>query len=177
VGAAPEANPAPVRNVVCDTGPLLHLAEAGRLDLLRRTGSLYVPAAVWAELEEYAVEWISRLQELVQEVTLDGSHRSAADAWRKAGLLHRGEAEAIELARQLHAEWFLTDDAAARLVAESSGLEAHGSLGVVLWAAAAGHVTRVDAESALDSLASSSLWISASVLAEARDALKLLARE
>jgi predicted nucleic acid-binding protein len=89
-------------------------------------------------------------------------------------LLDAGEAEAIELARQLRAHWFLTDDASARLVAQSLGLEVHGSLGVVLWSAAAGRLPRAAAEDALDMLAHSSLWISPSVLAEAKAALNQL---
>lgn len=85
-----------------------------------------------------------------------------------------GEAEAIALARQVQADWFLTDDAAARLFARALGLEVHGSLGIVLWAAAVGHLNRTAAETALNHLARSSLWVSAKVLAEARSALDQL---
>jgi predicted nucleic acid-binding protein len=46
-----------------------------------------------------------------------------------------GEIEAILLARAVNADWLLTDDAGARLVAAFLGLEVHGSLGVILWAA------------------------------------------
>ena len=94
-----------------------------------------------------------------------------AAGWQQAGLLDAGEAEAVALARQLNAQWLWTDDAAARLFAQTLGLEVHGSLGIVLWAAALGHLNRADAEVALDRLAQSSLWISARVLAEARAAL------
>jgi len=76
-----------------------------------------------------------------------------AEAWQQAGLLDAGEAHAIALARQLNVDWLLTDDAAARLFGQSLGLEVHGSLGVVLWAAAVGHLTRAEAESALNRLA------------------------
>jgi len=54
------------------------------------------------------------------------------------------------------------------------GLEVHGSLGVVLWAAAVGQIQRAEAEAALERLAQSSLWISARVLAEAKAALDQL---
>jgi len=88
--------------------------------------------------------------------------------------LDAGEAEAIALARQIQADWFLTDDAAARLFAQALGLEVHGSLGIVLWAAVAGHLNRAAAEAVLNRLAQSSLWVSARVLAEARSALDQL---
>ena len=97
-----------------------------------------------------------------------------ATAWQQGGLLHAGEAEAIALTRQTRADWFLTDDATARLFAQSLGIEVHGSLGVVLWATAVGHLTRSNAEAALDRLVQSSLWISAKILAEARAALDRL---
>ena len=85
-----------------------------------------------------------------------------------------GEAAAVARARQLHADWFLTDDTAARVFAQSLGLEVHGSLGIILWAAAMGHLQRAEAERALDRLAQSSLWISARVLTAAKTALEQL---
>ena len=60
--------------------------------------------------------------------------------------------------------------AAARLFATELG-EVHYSLGVVLWAAALGHIDRAQGEQALTRLAASSLWISGRVLDEARSAL------
>jgi len=89
-------------------------------------------------------------------------------------LLDLGEAEAIALAHQIQADWLLTDDAAARLFAQALGLEVHGSVGVVLWAAVQGYLRRQQAEDVLDRLAQSSLWISPRVLAEAKAALQQL---
>jgi predicted nucleic acid-binding protein len=106
--------------------------------------------------------------------TVRTSDATQAARWERVGLLDTGEAEAIALARELNAEWFLTDDGAARVFATALGLEVHGSLGVVLWAAAVGHLNRKEAESALHRLAQSSLWISTRVLAEAHTALDRL---
>jgi predicted nucleic acid-binding protein len=78
--------------------------------------------------------------------------------------------QAIALARQLRADWLLTDDAAARLAAGSLGW----SLGIVLWAAGTRYLTRADAECALERLAKSSLWVSRSILLEAKAALDKL---
>ncbi len=44
---------------------------------------------------------------------------------------------------QVQAEWLLTDDAAARQLGESLGLEVHGSIGLLLWAVA---VKQVESE-------------------------------
>jgi predicted nucleic acid-binding protein len=106
---------------------------------------------------------------------LDSGPALEARSWQQAGLLHYGEAQAIALARQLGADWLLTDDAAARLLAQSLGLEVHGSLGLVLWAAATRRLSRTEAESALGRLARSSLWVSPSVLLAAKAALEQMA--
>lgn len=103
--------------------------------------------------------------------SLQPSYSGQAQVWQQSGLLHVGEAQALALALQLQANWFLTDDTAARVLSSSLGIEVHGSLGVVLWAAAARHLDRSEAENALKGLAGSSLWISARVLKEAREAL------
>jgi predicted nucleic acid-binding protein len=160
-----------MRRIVCDTGPLLHLAEADAAHLLPRAGELYIPEAVGTEMKRYDANWPGRQWGEIRAAPLVPPYDLEAAAWQKAGLLDVGEAEAIQLMRQLRAHWLLTDDAAARLVAESMHIGVHGSLGVVLWAAAVGHLTRTAAEAALYGLAKSSLWLSPSVLEEAKAAL------
>ncbi|MFQ5828067.1 MAG: DUF3368 domain-containing protein, partial [Candidatus Methylomirabilia bacterium] len=83
-------------------------------------------------------------------------------------------AQAIALARSLPADWLLTDDAGARVVASLLRLEVHGSLGVILWAAASGHLQREEGFSILERLAKSSLWVSPRILNEARHTLETL---
>ncbi len=51
------------------------------------------------------------------------------------------------------------------------GIEVHGSLGVVLWAAATGHLGYEEAKSAVHRLSQSSLWISQNILQESYKAL------
>ena len=158
-----------MRCVVSDTGPLLHLIEAQALHLIRLTGELHISPQVVAEMANHLSAW--RVPEWMAVDALAAPHAAEAFAWQQAGLLDTGEAEAIALARQIKADWLLTDDAAARLFATELGLEVHGSLGVVLWGAALGHIDRAQAEQALARLAASSLWISGRVLDEARSAL------
>lgn len=157
--------------IVCDTGPLLHLEEAGVRNLLARAGEVHIPAIVEAEIRRHEVGWPDRRPYWLRITGLNPSYELEARNWHQAGLLDGGEAHAIALARQLEAQWLLTDDAAARLIGHSLGLEVHGSLGIVLWAAAMNYLTREDCEAALDRLARSSLWISASVLLAAKIAL------
>jgi len=150
------------------------MSEAQVLTLLMQTGEVYIPRAVDLEMEQNDSLWPNARPPRIHVERLGTPYDEEATAWQQAGLLDAGEAEAIALARQVRAEWFLTDDAAARLFAQALGLEVHGSLGIVLWAAAVGHLNRVAAEAALNRLAQSSLWVSANVLTEARSALDQL---
>jgi hypothetical protein len=122
------------------------------------------------ELSQYLS--VQQMPEWVIVEWLEKSRVVESTAWQRAGLLDTGEAEAIALARQVKADWLLTDDAAARLFGTEMGLEVHGSLGVVLGAAAFGHFSYAEADQALTRLTKSSLWISDKVLAEARAALR-----
>ncbi len=159
-----------MRVVVCDTGPILHLHEVDGLDLLEQTGEVILPKAVNAELVTLLPGWAENRPAYMQIATVSVEGRYWMNLCQSTGL-GTGEAEAIALARSMHADWLLTDDAAARVVGTLMGLEVHGSLGVILWAAAAGHVNRDRAFTLLDRLPKSSLWISPRILDEARQAL------
>ena len=157
--------------IVCDTGPLLHLREAGSLDLLASAGQIAIPPAVYGELVRLDRFWTEEKPDWIGLVALEKFSSAYAVRWLQAGLLDPGEAEALALAVQIRADWLLTDDAAARLAAEQQGLEVHGSVGVVLWGAATGRLAREEAEASLEALSQSSLWISPRILEEARNAL------
>jgi predicted nucleic acid-binding protein len=159
--------------IVCDTGPLLHLSEAGAIHLLSLAGEILIPSIVAIEFEANAQGWSP--PQWVKIADLEKSARQKAEKWVRENQIDRGEAEAISLALQEHADWLLTDDAKARQFAESSGLEVHGSIGLLLWNVANEHILdKALALHLLDSLANSSLWISERVLQEARKAINTL---
>lgn len=163
-----------MRRIVSDTGPLLHLHEAACLALLEYAGAVAVPTAVDSEMVQHMREWPTRKPRWITVTSVIAPFDVQATGWQQSGLLEMGEAEAIALALQLRAAWLLTDDTAARVFATALGFAVHGSLGIVLWAAARGPLSRAESTAALDRLAASSLWISARVLAEARAALDRL---
>jgi hypothetical protein len=79
---------------------------------------------------------------------------------------------------QVKCDWFLTDNTQARQFAESLGLEVHGSIGLLLWAVAVGHIESSEqAYQLLDGLIRSSLWISERVIREATKAIDELFQE
>lgn len=161
-----------LRRVVCNTGPLLHLGEAQGRDLLDLTGEIHVPQAVDTELSLLDEEWARGRPSWAHVDALVSPYLEEAVLWCRSGILDLGEAEAVALAQQLDADWLLTDDAAARVFAQTKDLEAHGSLGIVLWSVAVGCLQRDEGEMILDRLAQTSLWISKAVVAEAKEALK-----
>jgi predicted nucleic acid-binding protein len=164
-----------MKQFVADTGPLLHLHEAKALHLLPLIGSVSVPVRVLTELRKHAPHtFTATLPAWLTVSPLSLAAQQRATAWQQSGLLHSGEAEALALAEESRPDWFLTDDAAARLMAESMRIEARGSLGVVLWCAARHLIPKAEAELSLANLENSSLWLSPRVRAEARVALAKL---
>ncbi|MGH9824736.1 MAG: hypothetical protein ACREDR_15970, partial [Blastocatellia bacterium] len=111
-------------------------SQAHSLDLLRLTGDINIPPAIAIETARHNSGWTAAPPSWISVTVLQTAHANQAQTWEQAGLLDRGEAEAVALTRQLRADWFLTDDTSARVLATSLGIEVHGSLGVVLWAAA-----------------------------------------
>lgn len=154
--------------IVCDAGPVIHLHQAQGLALLERTGIVIVPEAVAKEIKDNIglmfPPWIKILR-------LTDRERKDAELWRDTAGLHRGEAEAISMARRQGAHWLLTDDAEARCFAVMLGLEVHGTLGVLLWNFAGRHISKAEALDGLERVSKTSLWLSAKVLSEARQAI------
>lgn len=113
--------------VVSNTSPLTNLAAIGQFDLLRQLyGDLYIPEAVWDELnangaiwpgrnEVDAASWIKR-----REV----QNRTAVNALLDD--LDIGEAETIVLALELHADLLLLDESDDRHHAQRLGLAGNG---------------------------------------------------
>jgi len=164
-----------MKRLVADTGPILHLHEAGALHLFPLIGEVFLSPLILAELRNHAPSlWPMTLPSWLKVQTPSSDAQQRALAWQCAGLLHGGEAEALALAGEIKPDWFLTDDAAARLMAESLRIEVHGSIGVVLWTAANKLVGIVETETHLAGLEKSSLWMSPRVRAEARTTLKSL---
>jgi predicted nucleic acid-binding protein len=164
-----------MRIIVADTGPLIHLHEAGSLHLLSLAGDVFVTPQVMSEWKSQPEELRpASIPEWIRCLTPSTEASLQSQAWLQSGLLHGGEAESLAVALEAPADWFLTDDAAPRLLATRLGVETHGSLGIILWAAAQRRLTQSDARLALDRLERSTLWLSAAVRAQARLALQHL---
>lgn len=59
-------------------------------------------------------------------------------------------------------------------MANSLGIEVHGSLGIVLWSAAVGRLEYDESKEALKRLSETSLWVSRSILLDAQKAVDII---
>ena len=130
--------------VVSDAGPLIYLGGVGRLALLRDLfGRVVVPRQVWDEVVGAGAE-------------RPGSAEAAAASWidvrtpapsplteRLCAVLGTGEAAAIGLCLELHAELLLCDDLEARRIAAAQGIRVVGTLGLLVRGKRAGLVDAV----------------------------------
>jgi predicted nucleic acid-binding protein len=122
----------PAGLVICDAGPLIHLEELGCLDLLRDFALVQVPEAVWQEVGRHQPSALRHRKLRLQRVS--PSHEATPELIELAQtfLLDAGEVEALQLMQQSPSAILLTDDAAARLVAERLQYDVRGTIGVVL---------------------------------------------
>lgn len=158
---------------VVDTGPLLHLAEAEAGFLFERLLDAVCPLSVVEELQRHSPGlWrVCEQQGWIKANALGNEADAQSQAWQMAGLLDRGEADALALAQELGIDCLITDDAAARLLGGSLGLTVRGSLGLVLESARLGVLTCREAKTKLATLRDSSLWVSERVYAQAQHLL------
>ena len=128
---------------------------------------------VMRELRRYAPElWENGHPTWLTLAAPSSAGASQAKKWVDSDVLDPGEAESLAIAKELSPNLFLTDDTAARVMAESLGLVARGSLGVVLYCAATGRLNEAEARAHLAALTSqTTLWLSSTVKQRADTAL------
>jgi predicted nucleic acid-binding protein len=143
--------------VVCDTSPIVALVVCGKLDLLDRLFSeVYIPKSVYNELtvsgKPGAVEiseWADGKVKGVQNTQLDKVLPLGLDA---------GESEALALYWEKAADYLLIDEKRGRAIAVMNGMNAIGTLGILLLAKSKGLLPLI--KPSLDLLKNSSIRIS-----------------
>ena len=118
--------------VVADTSPLNYLIQLGHVRLLPLFyGKILVPLAVHDELLNEAAPEAVRAWAKDPPAWLQLISPSTVPAQMLA-TLDAGEAQAIALAEELHADWLLIDEADGREEASRRGLRVVGTLGILL---------------------------------------------
>jgi predicted nucleic acid-binding protein len=155
--------------VVADTSPLNYLVQINREHILPALYTrVFVPTAVFEELHHPAAgsavrRWLESMPSwLIVRTTVSEVEPALAR-------LDPGEREAIQLARQEHADLLLIDEKLGVRIARQQGLAVTGTLGVLVQAARRG---LIDIEQALTALAATDFRCSHRVLDEARRQVK-----
>jgi hypothetical protein len=144
---------------VSDSIPLLHFAQIGRFDLLRRLfGELYIPKQVCSEVSS-----ISQLITTAKWIRVMDA-KPSAEILRER--LKPGHSEAFALAIELQANWLLTDEARLRNVAKARGIEPLSTIDVLLLAKQGGLVSSITP--LLNNLQTTGYNISADVFQDAQ---------
>ena len=118
--------------VVCDAGPLIHLDELGVLDLLADFPRILVPEAVWQEVGRHRPAAFSHPKVLFQRLMPRLPAPPELETLSQVLSLHSGEWQALRVALEHPPAMLLTDDTAARLAAGSLGIQARGSIGILI---------------------------------------------
>jgi predicted nucleic acid-binding protein len=151
--------------VVCDAGPLIHLDELNCLDLLSDFRDVLVPDAVWIEVARHRPSALRRRRVRLTRVAV--RQRPGGDLKELANTfsLAIGEIEALILVGTAAGAVLLTDDSAARLVANSLSYEVHGTIGVIVRAIRSKRRTKRQVVNVLRAIPRrSTLYIAASLL-------------
>ena len=128
---------------VSDAGPLIHLAEIDSLELLAPFDTLLVPETVYEEVEAGGAP--NELSDLPYELVEADESRVVPEE------LDAGERAAIAVAKE-RGIVLLTDDLAAREAASDTGIDVHGSIGVIALGYGRGLLDRDEAASRMRAL-------------------------
>lgn len=130
--------------IVSNTSPLTNLAAIEQFHLLQELYQhIFIPEPVWSELNANGTQWPGSQQ--TRQATwierMSVVNRSLVTALRRD--LDQGEAEAIALALELHADLLLIDEREGRRIAEQLGLRVTGVVGLLIEAKTQAKLSRV----------------------------------
>lgn len=155
--------------VVSNSGPPIHFAEIGCFDVFS-IWKVLVSEEVCQEVKKHAKIDVAKYFDVKE---LSSAAKDTAAVLASKYDLDIGESAAIALAKQEGVGLFFTDDLDARSVAMRLGLEAHGSIGILLRAFRQDVITKEKTFAALDDLhLKSSLFVTRSLIEDAKKAIE-----
>jgi predicted nucleic acid-binding protein len=158
--------------IVSDSGPIIHLYEADLLYLLYTIGKIFIPNKVLYEIESYLSIKLNDTLQSFEVLSLTKEEIVEKQKLVNLNLLQEGESEAIILAKRIHADWFITDDTAARITASLMQIEVHGSIGIILWNVANKKISPTEGINALHKIRNTSLWLSNKMFQDSMKAIE-----
>lgn len=155
--------------VVSNSSPLIYLSKLGKLELLRKLfREILIPKEVFNEVvsrgKEGKFSGVLVIEDAVHQGWLKIKGTKVDRRLLKfAPELDLGEAEAISLAREIKADLVLMDDASARSISESFGLNTKGTIYVLLKARKSELITEEEVKTLLDKLVLTGFRLSSDV--------------
>ena len=161
--------------VVSDSDVIIHLAKLDKLTLIKGLyESAFIPEYVKSEIMRYQYDEAGIIEDGVRQGILK-VHKTdesrARNIARRYGI-HIGEAHAKELAEDLHAKIFLSNERKVRVVAKEEKFSVVGTIGIILRGANQGYLTKEEAVKLLNRLKASEFRIHPSIANHAIDSLK-----
>ncbi len=118
---------------VADTGPLLHLAEIGRMEMITIFGRVLVSSLIARELREYGVAAsLGQLGKLMHIRRVHNSEAEAAQSRLPQFRIGVEDASCLILAERTDIRVVLTDDFELRMAVKAQGRQPVGSIGVLV---------------------------------------------
>ncbi len=118
--------------VICDAGPIIHLDEINCLNLLHDFEEIILPLSVEREISAHRPSALTPSSLTVKRPAESLEIGEKLHALCQIFSLDAGETESLVLMESDPTAIFLTDDAAARLVAEQMKFKVHGTIGILL---------------------------------------------
>ncbi len=170
---------------VANSTPLIYLSKVRAVDFLFKIyEEVMIPEAVYREVVVNGLRQGYRDAELVEIAVKEDAikivkapSKDVERILRLAPMLHRGESEVLALALYNKPCHVLLDDRVARLVADTLGLEVHGTLYVVANAVVKNVVSVREALKILDELVSGGFRISIELYLKIREKLLKLEKK
>lgn len=153
--------------IVVNTSPLILLGKQGMLSLLKQCfGQAMIPASVSEEIlkKKESPEALA-MKQAVCEGWLCVEETAVLPFLSQTTSLGKGEQEAISLAQQ-HQCVLIIDDDLAKTFAGVVGVEAHGTLSVLLLAVKKRYMTSTQARILVEAMMHEGLYLSTDVYAE-----------
>jgi len=163
---------------ISNSGPLIHLAQIEKFELLNVFSKIYIPKEVFKEVCTAGKQGEKELKKAENVEILEVSGKNVGNIKKKVKgfKLDEGELQALCLCNKLK-KIFLTDDWDAREASKTFGLEVHGSVGIITRAYREGLINFQRAEKALSDLYNvSSLFVTKTIIDEAIEELRKFAQ-
>jgi len=160
---------------VSNSGPLIHLSQIGKFELLYIFSKIYIPKMVYKEVNIEGKPGATELKNAknIQICEVFSEDIKNIENKAKGFKLDKGELQALSLCNKLKKELFLTDDLDAREAGKSLGFQVHGSVGIIVRAYRKKLIDLKEAEEILNALYEvSKLFIAKAIIEEAIEELR-----